>query len=127
MKLLAQIAEIILGLTFIFGGINGLLIPLGFEAIIPVNPSSKFAVTLSETYYIFIIQKIVELVCGLLLVIRIYRFAALLALTPIVICIFAYHIVDDVSNLPIGLTVLGCYILSLTAYQKQIANILTTK
>lgn len=124
MKKVLLISELLLGITFIFGGINGLLIPLGKEAIVPVNPDSEFAVMLSQTNYIFILQKVVELVCGILLLTRQFRFVSLIALTPIVLSILLYHIFDDTTNLPIGITVFILYIVSLIGHKENIQTLL---
>lgn len=114
------IAELLLGIAFVFGGINGLLIPLGYGAIFPVNPESAFAVMLSHTDYIFIPQKIVELSCGILLVTRRCRLVALVALTPIVVCILLYHLFDDMGGLPAGISIFILYTLSLAGHKKGI-------
>lgn len=124
MKILYLITEILLAITFIFGGINGLLSPLGYQPIIPVNPESEFATVLAKTNYIFILQKVVELLCGTLLLIRKFRFVSLIALTPIVISIFLYHIFDDKANFHIGLTVFVLFIVSLFGHKKNIENLL---
>lgn len=118
-------SEILLGITFAFGGINGLLIPLGIGAIIPVNPNSEFAVMLSQTNYIFIMQKIVELICGILLLCRKFRFVSLIALTPIVISILFYHIFDDIQNLHVGISVFILYTLSVLGNKENIKKLLT--
>lgn len=127
MKKLHQIAELLLGITFVFGGINGLLIPLGREAIVPVNPESEFATILSHTNYIFILQKLVELCCGILLLTRKFRFLAIIALTPIVISIFLYHLFDDRSNLIIGISVFVLYLISLSGHKEAIQLLLKQK
>lgn len=124
MKKVYLISELLLGITFVFGGINGLLIPFGQEAIVPVNPNSEFAVILSHTNYIFVLQKVVELICGILLLTRQYRFVSLIALTPIVASILLYHIFDDTENLPIGITVFIFYIVSLIGHKKNIQSLL---
>lgn len=124
MKKVYFISELLLGITFVFGGINGLLIPLGHEAIIPVNPDSEFAVMLSHTNYIFVLQKVVELVCGILLLTRKFRFVSLIALTPVVLSILLYHIFDDTENLSIGLTVFILYIVSVLGHKESILSLL---
>lgn len=127
MKKVFFISELLLGITFVFGGINGLLIPLGQEAIIPVNPDSEFAVMLSQTNYIFVLQKIVELICGVLLLTRQFRFVSLIALTPIAASILLYHIFDDTENLPIGITVFILYIVTIIGHKENIRSLLDRK
>ena len=127
MKKVYLASELLLGITFVFGGINGLLIPLGQEPIVPVNPNSEFATILSHTNYIFVMQKVVEFSCGILLLTRKLRFVSLVALTPIVISIFLYHIFDDTKNLPIGISVLAFYIVSLIGHKENIQFLLKQK
>ncbi len=124
MKILYLITEVLLAITFIFGGINGLLLPLGYQPFIPANPASEFATILAKTDYIFILQKVVELLCGILLLIRKFRFVSLIALAPIVISIFVYHIFDDKANLHIGITVFVLFIIALLGHKKNIENLL---
>ena len=124
MKKLNSIAEILLGITFLFGGINGLLIPLGHEPILPVNPNSEFAIILSNTNYIFVLQKLIELCCGILLLSRKFRFVSLVALTPIVVSIFLYHLFDDTNNLLIGFIIFMLFTVSLLGHKKSIQLVL---
>lgn len=118
MKKIISVTEFLLGLTFVFGGINGLLIPLGYDAIIPVNPRSAFATALSQTHYILIPQKLTELFCGMLLLVRRYRFISLVALAPIVISILLYHLFDDTGGLPVGIIVFLLYVVSLSGHKE---------
>lgn len=127
MKKLIPVSEILLGLVFIFGAINGLLIPLGYKAIIPVNPHSAFATVLSQTNYIFILQKSVELLCGLFLLTRRYRFPALVGLTPVVISILLYHIFDDTDHLPTGIIVFVLYLVALYGHKRSLGILLRLK
>ncbi|MBX2952718.1 MAG: hypothetical protein KF870_09440 [Leadbetterella sp.] len=117
-------AELLLGLIFVCGGINGLLIPLGYDPVMPVNPESAFAVTLSQTGYIFILQKTVELCAGILLLARRMRRLALLALTPVVICILLYHLFDDTGGLAIGISVFVLYLISLAGHKQDLLSLL---
>lgn len=117
-------AELLLGIVFVCGGINGLLIPLGYDPVMPVNPESAFAVVLSKTGYIFILQKTVELSAGILLLARTQRWLALVALTPIVICILMYHIFDDTGGLAIGISVFVLYLISLAGHKEDVLSLL---
>ncbi|MGN7786627.1 hypothetical protein ACTJIJ_18985 [Niabella sp. 22666] len=118
-KPLSRTAEILLGLSFLFGAFNGLIYFMGFEAPIPVNPDSELAVALAKTRYIFLLQKIVELVAAILLLLGKMRFAALIALAPIVACIVLYHLFDDL-NWVILITLTVLYILALSGHQRSL-------
>lgn len=118
-KTLSRSAELLLGLTFLFGAFNGLIYILGLEAPIPVNPQSELAMALAKTRYIFLLQKIVEFTAAMLLLLGKIRFVALIALAPIVACILLYHVFDDV-NWAIMLSLLVLYILALSGHQHSL-------
>jgi len=117
-------SELLLGFIFVAGGINGLLIPLGYDPVMPVNPESAFAVMLSQTGYIFILQKTVELSAGILLLARRMRWLALVALAPIVICILLYHLFDDTGGLAIGISAFVIYLVSLAGHKENLLSLL---
>lgn len=117
-------SELLLGFIFVAGGINGLLIPLGYDPVMPVNPESAFAVMLSQTGYIFILQKTVELSAGILLLARRMRWFALLALTPVVVCILLYHLFDDTGGLFPGISVFVIYLVSLAGHKENLLSLL---
>jgi hypothetical protein len=84
-----------------------------------VNPGSELAVALAKTRYIFLLQKLVELTTAILLLLGKMRFAALIALAPIVACILLYHVFDDV-NWSILLTLSVLYVLALSGHQQSL-------
>ncbi|HTG57624.1 MAG TPA: hypothetical protein VL943_15210 [Niabella sp.] len=119
MKGLSKSAELLLGLVFLFGAFNGVMYILGFKAPFPVNPGSELALALANTRYIFLLQKTVECISAILLLIGKIRFVALLALTPIVWSILLYHIFDDI-NPAIMLVILTLYILALSGHKRNL-------
>lgn len=122
-KTLSKGAELLLGLAFLFGAVNGLMYILDLEAPIPVNPESELAMVLVKTRYIFLLQKLVELTAAVLLLLGRMRLAALIALAPIVACILLYHVFDDVNGL-ILLTLSVLYVLALSGHRHRLLQLL---
>ncbi|WP_460683958.1 hypothetical protein [Niabella aquatica] len=127
MKRIIFVSELLLGISFVFGAVNGLLIPFGYKAIIPVNPGSAFATVLSQTNYIFILQKLVELLFGILLLTRRLRFLCLVALAPIVVSILLYHLFDDTDGRPVGISVFILYAVSLSGHKESLYRLFQLK
>lgn len=122
---LSRGAELLLGLSFLFGAFNGLMYIFDLEAPIPVNPDSELAMALAKTRYIFLLQKLVELTAGALLLLGKMRLAALIALAPIVACILLYHVFDDV-NWSILLTLSVLYVVALSGHRHRVLQLLKT-
>ncbi len=122
-KAVSKGAEMLLGLAFLFGALNGLIYMMGHEAPIPVNPDSELAMALAKTRYIFLLQKLVELTAAILLLFGKMRLAALISLAPIVACILLYHVFDDVNG-PILITLSGLYVLALSGHRHRLLQLL---
>ncbi len=116
MKRFYSISAFLLGLIFLIGGINGVMLLLGVEPFFPVNSSSPLAVVLTETPYLFYAQKSVEFAAGSLLVLGVFRWPALLALAPLVVGIFLFHLFEDRERLGVGLGVLLLYVFAVLGY-----------
>ena len=109
MKRVVQIASILLGLIFVVFGLNGLY------PFIPVPEYHPFMELMVSTGFIVIV-KILEIVGGVLLLIRRYVLLALLILGPIIFNIVLYHLLVDPRNMLVGFVNLALYITILTYY-----------
>ena len=109
MKRVVQIASILLGLIFVVFGLNGLY------PFIPVPEYHPFMELMVSTGFIIIV-KILEIVGGVLLLIRRYVLLALLILGPIIFNIVLYHLLVDARNMLVGFVNLALYITILTYY-----------
>jgi len=103
-------ARILFGLAFTVFGLNGFL-----DFMPPPEPSAEggaFLGALAATGYFFPFLKIVETVCGLLILIGRYVPLALTVLAAVVANILMYHLFLDPAGLPlpIVLTVLGSHL-----------------
>ena len=121
MKFITLGARIILGLIyFIFGGM-GLAIALGLMPM-PQQPMPEAAMAfmkgIMSAPYFFLLLKITETSCGLLLLIGRAAPAALVILAPITLNIFLFHVflTPEFSNLPLPLVMIVCHILAISGY-----------
>ena len=93
-------AQAILGLIFFVFGLNG------FFEFLPMPELSEDAAGffggLAAASYFLPVLKIVETVCGLLLLIRRFSALALVLLAPVVVQIFLFHAFLDMAGLPMA-------------------------
>lgn len=104
------VARILFGLAFTVFGINGFL-----NFLPPPEPSAEggaFLGALMATGYFFPFLKIVETVCGVLILIGRWVPLALTVIASVVINILFYHLFLDPAGLPLPLVlmVLGVYL-----------------
>ena len=92
MKIFVRIAEVVLGVIFLGAGLNGYFVLFGFEAFAPTSPA---AMEFLGDGYLLAMEKGVEIVAGLLLIIHRFVPLALAALAGIVVNILAFHIFVD--------------------------------
>jgi hypothetical protein len=94
-------AQALLGLIFLVFGLNG------FFHFLPMpelpEPAASFMGALMATGYFMVMLKIVEVVAGLLLLIRKLPALALVLLAPIVVNILVFHLFLAPSGLPLAL------------------------
>lgn len=113
--------RIFLGLIFFIFGLNG------FFNFIPVPPMDEqagaFMGALVATGYFFPMVKIVEIICGALLLFGAFVPLALVSLAPIIINIFFFHAFLAMDGLPMAL-VIGAAEIYLAFFSKQYAPII---
>ncbi|MEM9691538.1 MAG: DoxX family protein [Myxococcota bacterium] len=101
-------ARVLLGLVFFVFGLNG------FLNFIPVPPHTGAAATfmggLAASGYFFPLLKSLEVLAGLALLSGRFVPLALLVLAPIVVNIFAFHVIAGGLAMPIVLVALGLYL-----------------
>jgi len=102
MKVLALIARILLGLTFVVFGLNG------FLHFIPQPPSPEVAQTffaaLAATGYMIPLLFATQIAGGVLLLVGLVPLGVLV-LTPVIVNIFAFHLFLVPDGLPIAILV----------------------
>jgi putative oxidoreductase len=97
MKIVSTIARFILGITFVFFGLNGLL------HFIPMPPLTgivgQFMGALFLSHYLVVIM-LLQLFGGILLIANRFVPLGLTLLGPIIVNIFLFHVFMDPSGLP---------------------------
>ncbi|WP_228552377.1 hypothetical protein [Gracilibacillus salitolerans] len=89
-------ARIVLGIIFLSAGFNGFLVVFDIEPLIPASPE---AMVLFQFSYLLIVEKSLEVICGILLLMNRFVPLALAVLTPITANILLLHIFVDPSLL----------------------------
>jgi hypothetical protein len=102
MKLFIRIAEILLGIIFLGAGLNGYVVLFGFE---PFAPTSPAAMEFLGDGYLLAMEKGVEIIAGILLIIRRFVPLVLVVLASIVVNILAFHIFVDSKLLALAILV----------------------
>ena len=102
MKIFIRMAEILLGIIFLGAGLNGYVVLFGFEAFAPTSPA---AMEFLGNGYLLALEKGVEIIAGVLLLIRRFVPLALIVLASIVVNILAFHIFVDSELLLLALLV----------------------
>lgn len=95
MNVWIRIAELLLGVIFLGAGLNGYAVLFGFEAFAPTSPA---AMTFLGDGYFLALEKGVEIIAGILLLMRRFVPLTLIVLASIIVNIVAFHLFVD-SNL----------------------------
>lgn len=102
MKIVAIIAQVLLGLIFLVFGLNGFL--NFFHAPLPSGLAGEFLDALIRSHYVFFVSGVYVIAAVFLLVNRFVPLAVAL-LAPIIACILAYHFTMQLSGFPMALFV----------------------
>ena len=118
-----MVAQALLGLVFFVFGLNG------FFQFLPMPEMGEAAGAyfggLAATGYFLPVLKIVETVCGLLLLLRLFSPLALVLLAPVVVQILLFHLFLDPAGLPMAIviTLLEAY-LGFGVYRRAFTGLL---
>nr|WP_309101169.1 hypothetical protein [Fredinandcohnia onubensis] len=102
MKITIRVTEILLGAIFLGAGLNGYAVLFGFE---PFAPTSPAAMEFLGDGYLLALEKGVEIIAGLLLIIHRYVPLALVVLAGLIVNILAFHIFVDSELLPLAIMI----------------------
>lgn len=123
-KVFLYISRCFLGLIFLVAGINGYFVILDFEPFIATSPE---AMALFEFEYLLIIEKTLEIICGVLLILNRFVPLALAILSPIVANIFFLHLFLDHSLLLLAIILVIMQAYLIFYYRKNFVSILEKK
>jgi uncharacterized membrane protein YphA (DoxX/SURF4 family) len=122
MKLAVTIARILLGLPFLVFGLNGFF---HFMEPPPQPPEAQaFLGALEASGYMMVMVKVVEVLCGALLILGRYVPLALTLLAPILVNIVGYHVYIDPAGLPLALAIIALELFCAWAYRARFAPML---
>ena len=124
MKIIAIIARILLGLTFLIAGLNG------FFNFIPAPPipglAGTFAGVLAQSHY-FLFVAAVQTIAGALLLIDQFVPLALALLAPVIANILVFHLTMQPRGLPPGIVALILWIILAYRFRAHFAPLLVRK
>lgn len=127
MKIAVLIARILLGLIFVVFGLNFFL-----HFYNPAMPAMSPAATAFQTGlfgsgYFFKFLKVIEILCGLSILINRYTALFLVVLFPISINILLFHAFLLPSGVPVGIIVVLLNLFLGYAYRKYYTGLFTAK
>lgn len=121
MKIFMQISRLFLGIVFLVAGINGYFVIFGMEPFIATSPE---AMVLFEFNYLLIVEKTLEIICGILLLSNQFVPLAIAILSPIVVNIFLLHLFLDHSLLPLAVLIVIALGYLMYSYKESFKKIL---
>lgn len=121
MKIIVPVARLFLGLVFLFGGVNGFFV--WFTGLDPFIFVSSEAIAFLQYDYLLVIEKSLEVICGLLLLLDRYVPLALAILTPIIANILLLHLFIDPSFLVLAILLSAAQITLLVYYRNNFKSL----
>jgi len=123
-KAMMQTSRLLLGVIFLVAGINGYFVIFGLEPFIETSPE---AMALFESNYLLIVEKTLEVFCGISLLINQYIPLVIAVLSPIVANIFLLHLFQDHSLLLLATILVLAHSYLLFYYRKNFISVLERK
>lgn len=124
MKIAVLIARILLGLIFVFFGLNGFLNFL--HAPMPAGGAGQYMALLGPTIYMQFVF-LVQLVGGVLLLSGRFIPLALVLLGPVIVNILLFHITLQPAGLPPGLFAAVLWFIIFFGVRKYFAGVFVSK
>jgi len=125
MKIAVIIARILLGLTFVFFGANGLH-PFLQMGPMPTGLAGQFLTVLFQSHWVMFVSG-VQLVSGLLLLINRYVPLGLILLGPVVVNILLYHALLSPAGAQLAVVVTILWIFLFYRYRQYFSGIFVQK
>ena len=123
-KLLMHISRLFLGIIFLGAGVNGYFVIFGLDPFIATSPE---AMALFEFKYLLVVEKTLEIICGILLLLNLFIPLSIAILSPIVANILLLHLFLDHSLLLLAMLLVLSHGYLLFYYRKNFLPILVRK
>jgi putative oxidoreductase len=124
MKIAVLISRILLGLIFVFFGVNGYLNFL--HAPMPTGQAGQYLGVMFGSFYMYFVS-LVQLVGGVLLLSGQFIPLALVLLGPVLVNILLFHISFQPSGLPPGILSTVLWVIIFFGYRRAFAGIFAQK
>ena len=124
MKIAVLVARILLGLIFLFFGLNGFLNFL--HAPMPPGPAGQYMTLLGPTIYMHFVF-LVQIVGGVLLLSGQFIPLALILLGPVIVNILLFHISLEPAGLPPGLLAAVLWFIIFFGVRRAFAGVFAQK
>jgi putative oxidoreductase len=124
MKIAVLISRILLGLIFVFFGVNGYLNFL--HAPMPTGQAGQYLGVMFGSFYMYFVS-LVQLVGGVLLLSGQFIPLALVLLGPVLVNILLFHISFQPSGLPPGILSTVLWFIIFFGYRRAFAGIFAQK
>jgi putative oxidoreductase len=124
MKFAVIIARVLMGLIFVFFGLNGFL--QFMKAPMPTGLAGEFLTVLFQSHYVLFIC-VVQVVGGLLLLVNRYVPLALTLLGPVVVNIILYHLLLNPTAAYLAVVVTVCWFFLFYRYRQNFSGLLVQK
>ena len=120
-----MVVQILFGGMFLFMGLNYFF---HFVSPPPATIKAKaFLQAMSMSGYFMEFVKIVEVVCGALLIARTFVPLALIVLAPVVVNILLLHIFLNPQGIPMGVVITGMQVFLMWVHRDYFINLLAIK
>lgn len=124
MKIVAIIAQVLLGLIFLVFGLNGFINFL--HGTMPGGLAGEFLSVLIRSHYVYFVSGVQVIAAVFLLVNRFVPLAVAL-LAPVIACILAYHFTMQISGLPVAIFVAILWLILAYRLRTYFAPLFTQK
>jgi len=127
MKIAIIVVRSLLGLLFVFSAVV-VLFKVPMDQPVPTGNALTFMTGLMATGYFMTLLKVVELICGILLIVNYCAALATVALFPIAVNITFFHVyLTEPKDWPMAIVVLLADLFLAYAYRKNYAGLLMAK
>jgi putative oxidoreductase len=124
MEIAVIVAQVLLGLIFVFFGLNGFLQFL--KAPLPTGLAGQFLIALFQSHYVWFVCA-VQIVGGVLLLVNRYVPLALTLLGPVIVNIIFYHLVLSSAGAQLAVVVTILWFFLFYRYRQSFLGLFAQK